>query len=162
MATGNLTAARLRESLHYDPATGVFTWISARKGIQVGDVAGCFSSKGYRCIVVDGVKYRAARLAWLYVTREWPPAQVDHRSRARADDRWDNLRLANPSENQQNVKRRKDNTSGFAGVSRNGTGWKAGITLNGVRHHLGTYKTPEEALAARSHAQDVMHPFHSS
>jgi hypothetical protein len=47
----DLTAARLRELLGYDPATGVFTWRCSR---------------GYRHIEVGGKRYLASRLAWLF------------------------------------------------------------------------------------------------
>ena len=41
------------------------------------------------------------------------------------------------------------NTSGFRGVTKNGSGWRAAIRKNGVIYRLGTYATP--ALAARQY-----------
>lgn len=55
-----LSPDRLRELLHYDPGTGLFTWIANRAGKAVaGSVAGCVGKKGYVSIYVDGVPYRA-------------------------------------------------------------------------------------------------------
>jgi hypothetical protein len=58
----DLTAARLRELLDYDPATGVFTWRRSR---------------GYRHIEVGGNRYLASRLAWNPLTRGDLPDRVE-------------------------------------------------------------------------------------
>jgi len=114
-----LTAERLREVLRYEPETGVFVWrVRAARRIHVGAVAGNISpSSGYRFIGVDCRLYGAHRLAWLYMTGEWPKHQVDHVNMDCADNRWANLRDATCSQNTANSCVRINNKSGFKGVS---------------------------------------------
>lgn len=90
-----LTAERLREVLEYDPAIGVFRWLIKPCGqISIGDIAGCRHGEGYVQIRVIGRIYLAHRLAWLYMTGEWPISLIDHRNLDRSDNRWSNLREA--------------------------------------------------------------------
>jgi hypothetical protein len=67
---------RLREILEYDPVSGVFVWkVKTAKKIAVGSEAGVIKPVGsgvYRYIAIDGERYLAHRLAWLYVYGEWP------------------------------------------------------------------------------------------
>ena len=91
-----LTYERLRELLHYDPETGAFTWIKStyRKG-QPGTPAGCLSKRlGYILIGIDKRLYYAHRLAFLWMTKQWPEKEVDHINLDKADNRWANLRPA--------------------------------------------------------------------
>lgn len=79
--------------LHYDPETGTFTWLIDRSiRAYAGEVAGYTDKRGYVGISVDNVDYRASRLAWLYMTGEWPKRQVDHKNKIRGDNSWNNLR----------------------------------------------------------------------
>lgn len=159
MAKTNLTADRLRELLHYDPATGVFTWKIGRQGAAgAGAVAGDINKRGYRRICVDYGRYMANVLAWLYMTGEWPEHDVDHRNNVRDDNRWENLRQVTRGVNNQNQHRpHRGNKSGFLGVSPNRKGWAASINVDGVKTHLGTYPTPEAAHDAYLFAKRRMH-----
>jgi hypothetical protein len=95
---------------------------------------------------VAGRFYYAHRLAFLYMTGEWPPNEVDHLNGIRDDNRWANLRLATVSLNRQNQRRpRRDNTTGYLGVMVNGAGFAARIMVDGKKFNLGTFKTPQEA-----------------
>jgi hypothetical protein len=145
-----LTAERLRELMDYDPETGVFTrrvHAGARGRGRAGDVAGSVDDKGYIRIVVDGRRRLAHRLAWLYVTGEWPAEQIDHISGVRDDNRMCNLREATHAENCRNAKRRSGRT-GFKGVVPRGNRYIARIKKGGRCIHLGTFETPEAAHAA--------------
>jgi hypothetical protein len=87
-----LTAERLRERLHYDAETGVFTRRVGSGHAHAGDMAGSVHSTGYVRIGIDGGKYTAHCLAWLYVHGVWPSDQIDHINRNRSDNRIANLR----------------------------------------------------------------------
>jgi HNH endonuclease len=93
-----LTANRLRKLLNYDPATGVFRWrVGRQHRVNVGDVAGCIvRPKGHRMIGVDGKRYLANRLAWLYMTGKWPKLEINYLNRNASDTRWANLREMTP------------------------------------------------------------------
>jgi len=145
-----LTPDRLREIFHYDQETGVFTRRS------LGRVAGTKNDSGYLVIFIDGKGYRAHRLAWLYVYGEWPAELIDHKNRIRTDNRIDNLRQANRSENTQNTVTKRS-SSGVRGVSRMGEKWKAQIAINGKDIYLGLFGTVAEASAAYSSAAAKFH-----
>jgi hypothetical protein len=161
-----LTQERLKELLTYDPLTGIFRWIndSGRYGrIKAGTKAGSNGngSQGYIEIGLDGKKYKAHRLAILYVEGNWPPDEVDHMDGVRVNNRYSNLRKATFLQNRSNLKRYETNTSGFAGVSfhkRVGK-WQARISSGAKRMHLGYFPSPEEASEAYKEAKAKHHAF---
>lgn len=115
---------------------------------------------GYIIISLDGIPYKAHRLAWLYVHGEMPAAIVDHINRDKTDNRIANLRLATRSENARNINRRRDNTSGITGVTflPKTSRWAAKLTVNSWNHFLGSFATKEEAIAARLKAEKELLP----
>lgn len=147
------TAEELRHCLQYSPDTGVFCWVNpVTNAIKSGDVAGSYDVHGYRNINVLGKKYKAHRLAWLYVYGEWPVSQIDHINGQRDDNRISNLRVATRSQNQANQGLRADNRTGFKGISlnRQTNRWFARIKHQNKTRYLGHFDTPEEAHAAYS------------
>jgi len=160
-----LTADRIRELLRYDPATGVFTWkVERRRGpnnsyvfAKPGEAPGSYNAKGYWQIGVDGRNYGAHRLAFLYMTGEWPKDQVDHRDGDKANNRWANLRDATPSQNMSNRSAHANNRLGVKGVYRKGNGYAAQIYVNRESIYLGTYPTLQEAVAIRNAAASDLH-----
>lgn len=145
-----LTQARLRDFLAYDPMTGVFTWRVRRANKKAGDVAGCQNRIGYWVIRVDDKLYTAHRLAWLYMTGGWPGREVDHIDRDRSNNRWKNLRAASRQQNAANRPRQANNSSGFKGVcfQRGANKYRARIQAYGKKQSLGLFDTAEDAHAA--------------
>jgi len=102
-----LTQSQLKEILTYNPDTGIFTWLVASNGrIRVGDIAGT-TDNGYVRIMIERTKYRAHRLAWLYVHGESPKEQIDHINHIRDDNRINNLRCVSCHENFKNMTMQK-------------------------------------------------------
>lgn len=159
MARPNLIVDRLRELLHYDPDTGVFTWRSGRQGAGfAGAAAGGINKRGYWRISVDYGRYMAHVLAWFYMTGEWPELDVDHRNNIRHDNRWNNLRHVTRGVNNQNQHHAKAcNKAGFLGVSPNRKRWSASIQVNGRKVHIGTFDSPIEAHEAYLHTKRQLH-----
>lgn len=132
----------------YDPDTGLFTWnVSPHHHISAGDPAGVINVNGYRTLCFKKKKYGGSRIAWLMVTGEWPKAEIDHIDCNPANNRWNNLRPATPSQNKCNLRTRKDNALGIKGVCRTKYGFTAYICIQGKRKNLGTHATAAEAKA---------------
>lgn len=150
---------RLKELLHYDPATGISTHKVARGPCKAGSEAGCLNGMGYVRICLDYVDYTGRRLAWLYQHGVMPEDQVDHRNGNRADNRIENLRLADNSQNNQNRILQSNNTSGFKGVSlhKQSALWFAYATQGGKRISAGYHRTPEEAFVASTALRESLH-----
>lgn len=155
-----LTAARVRELLHYDPETGVFVWIAKatpRTKNIVGKIAGSLR-RGRVEISIDGSKHQAGRVAWLYMTGKWPEALVDHKDTNAANNRWLNLRDATYMVNAENQTRAKaTNVTGFLGVTPHNGRFRADITAKKKRKHLGVFDTPQEAHAVYLQAKRSLH-----
>ena len=156
--TNELTAEKLRELLHYDPAAGVFTWkVSTSNRVKVGDITGCLDRNGYLLIRVHSCRHKAHRLAWLYVYGVWPEGQIDHINRIRTDNRISNLRDVSHKQNHQNRSKPSNNTSGHPGVvwNRRDSRWQAQIVHNQKHISLGYFTNLEEAIAARKAAEKL-------
>lgn len=156
-----LTQSYLKQILHYDPDTGVFTWIQQLGRAQIGCAAGHLRLDGYRHIRIHGRRYLAHRLAWFYICGTWPASDIDHRNGEKDDNRISNLRLATRSENGQNRRQAQSHSkSGLRGVSPcNKKRWRAQIKLNGRCRYLGIFPSKESAHHAYLKAKAVLHPF---
>lgn len=156
-----LTAARLRELLHYDPETGVFVRLNSMRSDRIGKQATGLHSKGYARIFVEDRKHYAHRLAWLYVHGKWPDGDIDHINHDKTDNRIENLRDVSRSTNAENLIGAKSHnrSSGLLGVSwhKAAAKWSASIQTEGVPRHLGLFQTKREAHDAYLKAKRSLH-----
>lgn len=154
------TAQDLKKVLSYDKQTGKLTWLVdlGGRGERSGGEAGSLCKRsGYLRVTFCGKRFMAHRLAWMLETGEFPDQHIDHADRDRANNRWENLRLATPSQNLINSSTRKDNTHGLKGVRlhKNKTGpkrWQAQIGIGRKTKSLGYHATAAEAYAAYQRA----------
>ncbi len=154
-----LSQEQLKSIMHYDPDTGLFTWlISPKFGVKVGDEVGTHL-EGYRVTRFKGTPYKLHRLAWLYVYGEMPDVFIDHINGIRDDNRIVNIRLATHTQNLRNSGNRKNNTLGFKGVCFDKRSKKYGayLQVNGKQKWLGTFCTVQEAASTRSEAAKQHH-----
>lgn len=164
MATADITAHHLRAVLEYTPETGLFIWRFDIVGrhMRAGAIAGHHdAATGYVAIRIKGRLYRAHRLAWLYMTGEWPVAHIDHIDGNPANNRFENLRQATNQENMWNRRRPVARSkTGVLGVTmnRHGSRYVAHIKINGKKTRLGSFMTAEEAHAAYVDAKRKYHP----
>jgi hypothetical protein len=156
-----LTQERLKEVLHYDPATGVFTHIRACcANRKRGAIAGSYDQNGYRKTIIDGKTHSVHRLAWLYMFGSFPTQEIDHINRVRDDNRIANLRDVPRTVNQNNkgpiatpqrgaVPRRQPREVSIGAYENGKTGkWRSQITRNKKYVYLGVFQTQAEATAA--------------
>lgn len=150
-----LSRDKLFSLLHYNPETGVFTWLKdARfRPRRIGDVAGTIykvNHHWYREIGISKRRYQTHRLAFLYMIGRWPRKIVDHKDRNGLNNKWNNLREATVSQNAMNSCRRSTNTSGFKGATfhKRDNRWQSQIKKDGKYIYLGFFDTPEAAHAA--------------
>jgi len=158
-----ITQSEPKELLHYDPEIGIFTrLIRTTNRIKIGDIAGTDHNAGYIAITVKGKLYLAHRLAWLYMTGEWPK-EIDHINHVRNDNRWVNLQDGTRSDNQRNQSLHNKNTSGITGVHwcKRDRRWVAQIRNIRERIRLGSFTDKFEAICARKSA-DNKYGYHAN
>lgn len=160
-----LTQDYLRSIMHYDPETGIFTWLPRplRPGYErtdkgwnsrrVGTEAGTINSAGYKAINLFGIPRLCHRLAFIWMTVE-APGMIDHCDSNRINNQWANLRPATNSLNLANARLRSTNKSGKKGVCWYAAygKWMARIHVNQKQIFLGYFDRIEDAAAAYAEA----------
>lgn len=159
--------ALLHEALAYDANTGLLTWkprspdlfkdgaLGGREATasawnkQYADklVRTSVHPKGHLKITIFGKSYLVHRIIWKLVHDEEPP-QIDHANGIKADNRLENLRASNSSQNSTNRIYRTNSQSGYRCVRKCRKRWMSHITFNGQRYHLGMFDTADEAAKA--------------
>jgi len=168
----------LKEIVSYDPISGAFRWLPRKPEMfkrprAYKAWAARFENKeafvfanelGYKRTVIFGVSYYAHRLAWALHFGQWPIAEIDHINGDPSDNRIENLRSVDHTENCRNLKRHSDNVSGVTGVSwcKDREKWQAYISDGQRRIPLGRYNELHEAVIARKAAEAALryHPNH--
>lgn len=77
-----------------------------------------------------------------------------HLNQDKLDNRKENLRVCDKSQNTANKPKLSNSTNKYKGIKKQqlANSWMARITVNGTTLHLGTYKTPELAAQAYNNA----------
>jgi hypothetical protein len=144
-----LTQAYVKELFDYHP-DGYLTWKRSKGCANVNDKVGWINGTFYLQTKIDKEIYFVHKLVWLWHYGEIPTGMLDHINRVRGDNRIENLRLANASQNNWNSVIRKDNKSGYKGVywHNQSQKWRAKICYYNKHIGLGNHDCPIEAAKA--------------
>jgi hypothetical protein len=152
MTNDILTQDELKKQLHYDKETGLFTRLTIVKKShsKIGDIAGSKHRTGYVLIRVNGKRYLAHRLVFLYVNGEFPKDGIDHINTIRSDNSWINLRSASQSKNMMNRAKPSNNSSGYKGVywHKHRSKWAVQCRVEGKKLSGGYFNDPYLASIA--------------
>lgn len=165
----DITPKEVARYFAYDPATGILTYKERprsdfnsergyrnwqdRVGTKAGRVRINRDSYKHIAVSVNGVGRLVHRLAWMIMTGDTPPKQIDHINRDATDNRWCNLRDGDGIQ-RKNLSMFKNNKSGICGVywDPQTNKWTASgfYKVNGVRKkkNLGRFKKKEDAAIA--------------
>jgi len=159
-----ITQKRLKELLHYNKNTGIFTNRTTRSSVaKANEIAGGKNKYGYIVITLDYKEYYAHRLAILYMFGYPPKFHIDHKNHNKSDNKINNLRDVTILDNQRNRSLSVNNSTGFNGVHFDKVNRKyvASIKIKGKKIHLGRYKDKQDAINARKKA-NIKYNFHTN
>jgi hypothetical protein len=155
-------ALRLAEIFDYDKTTGDLHWkVPAGNGrIKAGTKAGYPTKCGGVKVMYKKKGYFAHHVVWLLHTGSLPEEFIDHINGNRSDNRIENLRLCNQSQNMQNLCKTAASASGLRGVQKyRNSKWASSIIVKGKKTWLGVFDTKEAAFLAYTQAKKKFHTF---
>ena len=154
-----LTQKRVRELFLYDSFSGnLIRKIRTSNSTREGDIAGSLNINGYVYVMVDGIRYGAHQIVFLYHNGFLPEMDIDHIDRNSKNNKIENLREISVSCNVKNSKTKSNNSSGVTGVfySECAKKWRATISHGGRIRFLGGYLCKIEAACARLTAEECL------
>jgi len=159
MSTNYKELTELVSLLKYKNRTGLLYWSKNfdRKN-RVGQKAGCLTNRGYMQLRFKGKVYFAHRVIF-FMHHGFLPEQIDHKDGIKSNNKIKNLRGANHSQNQQNSKKRTNNSSGYKGITwrKASKKWVVRIVVDRKSHHVGLYENIELAVKACNIARKKLH-----
>jgi len=158
------TKRRLEELFLYDKDNGflIRKITVCSRGLSGSVVGKSFQASGYSLVQVDGHQYWLHRLIWRICYGRDPKEKcIDHIDGNRRNNKIENLRLANKSQNGQNrFGPNKNNYSGLIGVYRTKSErFCSKIKINRKSIWLGTYDTEIDAHRSYLAAKRKLHEF---
>jgi hypothetical protein len=141
---------QLIDAFYYND--GVLYWKKS------GKVAGTPHHTGYIQVGYKGKLYGAHRLIFA-IHHKWLPEVIDHIDGNRSNNAIENLRPASWSQNLQNMKLRKSNTSGIKNVSwdKERKKWLVQINIDKKRVNFGRFDDLELADLVATEARNKYH-----
>ena len=164
-----LTQEIVRELLDYDPETGVLTWKERDRkwfksdgswkwwntryvGKEAGSRVGLRYGYEWKTVCILGKTCYSHRIVWIWMAGKLPSGCVDHINRDATDNRWCNLRVVARAENSLNLSKKKNNTSGVAGVSwdKSRKRWLSLVQYKNKKHNLGRFAEDDFESAVKA------------
>lgn len=140
--------------LYWKVRSDVPAWWNTK---YAGREAGCYDSGcTYFRLTLNKASYLCHRIIWEMHNGKIPDGMdIDHIDRVRTNNMIENLRVASRSSNCKNQKKRKNNTSGFTGVSwHKASGkWAAYVSISSGMLVLGYFNCIDDAIKARKEAE---------
>jgi hypothetical protein len=139
-----ITQEYLREIFDYKD--GHLYWKITTKKIKLNQRAGTIDGRGYFATGLNLKLYKNHRLIY-FMHHGYLPKFIDHIDGNKLNNKIENLREATASQNQQNIKLQKNNTSGYKNVywHKKPKKWCVALKINKVLKYFGFYKDIELA-----------------
>lgn len=152
--TGTLTW-RIRPISHFCTEKSWLAFNRKCPGIVAGSMG--FQSNGdkaaIRIDVSESRGVQAHRIIWIMHNGSIPDGMIiDHKDGNPWNNRFENLRLATKSQNNQNTRIRKDNSTGYKGVCyiKKSDSYLVQVRINGARVYSKRFKNLVDAVSAYS------------
>jgi hypothetical protein len=128
------------------------------KRCKSGLIAGTIRKDGYTRISINNKLYYSHRLIYMMFYGEMPK-QIDHIDGNPSNNKIENLRPANNTQNSFNKKITKSNTSGYKNVywHKAGKKWSVEIKVYGKKMYFGLFDDLELADLVAQESRDKYH-----
>ena len=124
------------------------------------------NKKGYIRIAINKKRYYLHRIIYKYFNEEWDITyshsnQIDHIDIDPTNNKIENLRIVNHSQNTRNQKKLNNCSSQYKGVywNKQNNKWIAQININGKVKYLGLFTNEEEAAETYKKKYDEIMKF---
>lgn len=154
-----ISQSKVQELFEY--REGCLFWTAksgARSHIKIGQKAGGWASGGYETVSISGKRYFVHRIIYIY-HHGVMPKYVDHINGKKNDNRIENLRPANHSENMCNAGIYKNNSTGIKGVFKRSSSdmYFVQVRKNNKNYYLGSYEDLELAELVAIEGRNKLH-----
>jgi hypothetical protein len=153
-----LTYEKIHELFEYLPNGELMRKVSTSPKAIKGMIVGCVGTRGYKYFSINAKKYYNHRIVW-FLHYGKMPKYIDHIDGNRLNNKIENLRECNLTQNSCNSLKRKDNTSGYKGVNwfKPQNKWRARISMYGKEYHFGYFDSIEKAVHAVTIGRKKIH-----